>query len=203
MDGYVFKKDVDNNEVLDARLQPLVKGMLLKEDQGILVKGLIMSRDADGKGIPFQTYAAIDLTGAVDDANKEFTYDGAGFGGELAPGSVVIAHGDQELKDDGHGHLYGDGSGTVNYITGAVTATFTAAPAADSGSPTIVASLKPVAVILRAADTSLNDDDKPKNDVGAAVFFGAVARDRISANGSDPTDAEVALLEASGVYALF
>lgn len=46
----------------------------------------------------------------------------------IVAGSVIITDGTQVLSDNGSGVLVGDGSGTVNYTTGAVSLTFTAPP---------------------------------------------------------------------------
>lgn len=42
----------------------------------------------------------------------------------VRPGTVLITDGTQQVTDDGSGNLQGDGSGTVNYNTGAVAVTF-------------------------------------------------------------------------------
>jgi hypothetical protein len=42
----------------------------------------------------------------------------------IVAGSVVISDGTQEVTDDGEGGLIGDGSGTVDYVTGAIDVTF-------------------------------------------------------------------------------
>ena len=45
-------------------------------------------------------------------------------------GSVYIAAGDKDLRDNGDGTLVGDGVGSVNYETGYIWAGFTEAPSA-------------------------------------------------------------------------
>lgn len=202
MDGMVYKKTITSQDVIDPRLPALAVGLALKSDQGILAAGLILALSALGKGIPYQEYADLDMTGDCDGSNKAFTYAGGGFDGELAPRSVVVTHGDQELVDDGHGHLYGDGSGTVNYITGAVAATFGAAPANESAAPVVAAASKPVGVLTRAADTSLNDAGSAKNDIGSVLIHGSVSKDLLKVGSSAATSVDFGRLKAIGVYAV-
>lgn len=47
----------------------------------------------------------------------------------VAPNTVIITAGTQTLTDNGTGGFTGDGSGTIDYYTGALTATFLAPPA--------------------------------------------------------------------------
>lgn len=46
--------------------------------------------------------------------------------------SFYVTDGVQVLQDDGNGNLVGSGTGTINYVTGAVTANFTNPPASGS-----------------------------------------------------------------------
>ena len=48
----------------------------------------------------------------------------------IRAGTVKIKDGTRQLVDDGNGNLTGDGTGTVNYGTGSITAVFAVAPAA-------------------------------------------------------------------------
>ena len=50
----------------------------------------------------------------------------------IVPGTVVVASGSFSLVDNGNGGLSGDGSGTINYQTGAIVANFTLAPSVGS-----------------------------------------------------------------------
>ena len=202
MDAFLYKKEIDNSEVIDLRITPVIKTLLLKSEQGVVAKGAVLARNNSGEVILHKEYAAIDLAGTVNATNKAFTYDGAGFDAELSPRTVKVVHGDQELVDDGCGRLYGDGSGTVNYVTGAISVTFTDAPAEDSGAPTVVAKTIPIAVALRSADTSLNDESEAKDDAISAVVFGAVIRDRVSVGGEVLSNEDEALLSKSGIFAL-
>lgn len=70
-------------------------------------------------------------TGAIDGVNKTYTWT---LTTPVARGSVSIAGNNpvQTLVDNSSGTFTGDGTGTINYTTGAVSITFTAAPAIAS-----------------------------------------------------------------------
>lgn len=70
-------------------------------------------------------------TGVIDGANKTYTWT---LTTPVARGRVVITGSNpvQVLTDNGVGGFTGDGTGTINYTTGAVSVTFTAAPIALS-----------------------------------------------------------------------
>lgn len=73
----------------------------------------------------------VPATGIIDGANATFTWT---LTAPVARGSIIIT-GDnpiQELVDNGLGIFTGDGTGTINYTTGAVSITFTAPPVALS-----------------------------------------------------------------------
>ena len=202
MDAFLYKKEIENAEVLDLRITPVIRTLKLKSEQGTVPKGAVLARNNSGEVVLHKQYAAVDLTGAVNATNKAFTHDGASFDAELSPRTVKVVHGDQELVDDGCGRLYGDGAGTINYVTGAITVTLTDAPAEDSGAPTVIAKTVPIAVALRSADTSLNEGDEVINDAVSAVVFGTVVRDRVSVSGEVLSDADEALLLKAGIFAL-
>lgn len=73
------------------------------------------------------TEAAVAMVGAINGGNRTFTLSATP---PISRGSFVVT-GDapmQELVDDGLGGFTGDGTGTINYTTGAVSITFTVAP---------------------------------------------------------------------------
>ncbi len=76
----------------------------------------------------FKTANVAPATGVIDGANKTFTW---ALTTPVARGRVVIAGSNpvQTLTDNGLGAFTGNGSGTINYNTGAVSVTFTTAPA--------------------------------------------------------------------------
>ncbi len=78
--------------------------------------------------------AVAPTTGVIDGANKTFTFTGTA---QTARGSVIITGSNpvQVVTDTGLNgplNLQGNGTGTVNYLTGAITVTFTTAPALAS-----------------------------------------------------------------------
>ena len=75
-----------------------------------------------------QQYAVDDL--ATGDGTTS-TFSGGLQNPPLIEGSLFITDGYQVVQDQGDGTLTGDGSGTINYLTGAFSVTFTAAPTAD------------------------------------------------------------------------
>lgn len=156
---------------------PIIQTIKVATGQGDLVKGQVLAvKRVDGvrTGVICKKFTD-DLTGDVNDTNKAFTYAGGGLNGEMRPRSVVITHGDQEVKDDGHGVLYGDGSGTVNYLTGAVSVTLDAAPASESGAPAVAWKGVPFGILTEDLDTSV---------AGAADDAGPVLRNGMAVAGN-------------------
>ena len=71
------------------------------------------------------------VVGTINGINKTFTVAAATL---LLPGSVILigSNPQQFVIDDGAGAFTGDGTGTVNYTSGAISVTFTTAPAIGS-----------------------------------------------------------------------
>jgi hypothetical protein len=113
-------------------------------DQGTLPAGLLLSRDAAGKVVPYGETAdeavgtgdgtavtdeAVDVgDGGETDFNKTFS------GGPIEPGSLVITDGVETFADDGIGGLWGDagGSGSADYAGAQVSISFAAAPSNEA-----------------------------------------------------------------------
>lgn len=78
-----------------------------------------------------QVSAVAPATGAIDGVNATYTWT---LTTPVARGRVVITGSNpvQVLTDDGVGGFTGDGTGTINYTTGAVSITFTLPPAVAS-----------------------------------------------------------------------
>lgn len=74
---------------------------------------------------------ASEMTGAINGTNHVFTL---ALDLQIARGSVKVTgtNSSQVLTDNGLGVLSGNGTGTVNYITGAISVTFTTAPLSNS-----------------------------------------------------------------------
>lgn len=132
---------------LDEELQP----WLLPEDAFVrcfdayLVRGVLRKRDgysglANGErgGSAYcesrmvSELSSIAMTGAVDSANQTYTTTASET--PIRRGSFVVtsATPSQTVTDDGVGGFSGDGTGTIDYDTGAVSVTFTSAPTAGS-----------------------------------------------------------------------
>lgn len=131
---------------LDKRLQP----WLIPDDaqeqlfDGFVYRGTMSKREgynyyAIGERgvIPYResrivhTPTGIAMSGAINSTNRVFTLAGTT---QIARGSITITGSNpaQVLTDDGLGAFTGAGIGTVNYITGAISVTFTTAPVTAS-----------------------------------------------------------------------
>lgn len=71
------------------------------------------------------------MSGTIDGTNKTFTLTATS---PVSRGSFVVSGSNpvQSMTDDGLGGFTGDGTGTINYSSGAVSITFTTAPAVAS-----------------------------------------------------------------------
>ncbi len=132
---------------LEKRLQP----WLIPDDaqeslfDGYVYRGVMSKREgynyfATGErgGSPYResrivhTLTAVaPSTGVIDGVNATFTFAATG---QIARGSVTINGSNpvQVVTDNGLGVLQGDGSGSVNYLSGAISVTFTLPPAIAS-----------------------------------------------------------------------
>jgi len=128
---------------LEKRLQP----WLIPDDaqeqlfDGYVYRGVLSKRDgynyfATGErgGSPYRESRIVHTedmvapsTGVIDGANATFTF---AVTAQIARGSIVIDGSNpvQQVTDDGLGSLQGDGTGTVDYLTGAISVTFTTPP---------------------------------------------------------------------------
>lgn len=191
MDISIGKITYETIQILEGDHHIVVTGKM-KADNGDLAAGLVLCKNADGLlvGIVPQTEA---LAGTIDGANKVFTL--ASSDRPILPKSLVITHGVQEILDDGHGNLYGDGTGTVFYETGAIEATFTAAPAESSPAPEAAFEDVPHSVLLEQTDTT-------KEDAAAVVVHGKVKKSALVDAAGDPVSGDlVEALRALTIYA--
>ncbi|HDD52947.1 MAG TPA: hypothetical protein ENF32_02615 [Thermosulfidibacter takaii] len=162
----------------------------VKADQGVLEAGTVVAVDENNKLVPYgETSKEI---GTGDGSNKDFS--GSLDAKPLQPGTVVVTDGTQTLCDDGCGRLYGDGSGTVNYETAKVNASFTAAP--DNGA-TVSASAK-----RRLFGVLANKVDTTKETVAVVYRHGTVNKAALLVDGAAIDDADVARLVEIGIYSI-
>lgn len=135
----------------------------LAGDDKVWPCGLVLGKKADGKYQPYGSYTI--LAGTGDGTEKTFTAQP----GPIEPGSVSLVAGAVTLADDGCGNLTSaGGSGAVNYETGTVTGTFTAAPA-NAAEVNLTYKPDPRAVLDQETDSKTDD-------AGLVVRFGAVKK---------------------------
>ncbi len=161
----------------------------VKSGSGTVAAGQVLVLDAAGQAVPLAALTA--ALGAGDAAVKTF----AGGLGRLRPGSVsVSAGGAESFTDDGFGSLTSaaGGTGHVNYVTGKISVTFNAAPAAAAQ---VVASYTPApfGVATREADAA--------SEAGVETcVHGPVRLAALLVAGAAPDAATVAELNALGVW---
>ena len=174
-DGKIFTTTITEKPIVEGSYPHTTRAVSLKDNQGVLAAGQILARDTNREYVPY-SHETLEL-GNGDGANKDFT--GTLTGIPLNPGSVAISDSTATLKDDGCGRLYGDGTGTINYRTGAVAASFTTAPA-NGIVVNATAANQPRAVLTREVDTAVNN-------VGPAVVRGNVVLSNLLVDGAEPS----------------
>lgn len=127
-----LKVQIQNN-FLDFKTTPGVNtyafpGAYLTDSPGAYADGfpLIFYEDPDIFYQDWPQQYNVDSVAAGDGVTTTFTGTTQGF--PIIPGTYFITDSVQVLQDDGSGVLTGDGSGTINYTTGAFSANFTTAP---------------------------------------------------------------------------
>ena len=91
---------------------------------------VISSFGPEDGGTPGATAGASQSLGTADGLHANF--NGTLSHTPVVAGSVTVTDGNKVLSDNGSGSLSGDGTGTVNYQTGAVVASFDSAPTAGN-----------------------------------------------------------------------
>lgn len=127
-------------EFLDFKITPgvnvydfsTVGGLFLTDQPGAYADGfpLIFYQDPDIFYQDFPQQYATDNVGTGNGVTITFT--GGAQNPPIIIGTFFITDGTQVLQDNGLGVLTGNGVGTINYITGAFTATFTNPPPASA-----------------------------------------------------------------------
>ena len=164
----------------------------VKADNGVYKAGQILAEDENHELVPFAYEEATDIGNGT---GTETEFAGQTTLRNLQPGTVKVNDGQgtpQVLVDDGCGRLYGDGSGTVNYITGEVTVEFTTA-VPDGVDIFLTAKNKPYGVCAYRVDTAQE---------GAANVnvHGAVRKAALLVGADAPEAEDLRLLEALGIY---
>jgi hypothetical protein len=173
----------------------------LKADQGSLDRGALMALDENDVLVPYEIDSKTIGTG--NGTNKTFaaTLDQQ----LIQPGSVVVTDEVETFSDDGSGNLIGDaaGTGTINYVTGAISVTFNTAP--TNTTPVVATSRNiPFGVLAYEVDTSAAG---AAEEVGVIFNHGTVKKEALlmkNAAGSFVAIDEVAsrALIKAGIYPL-
>lgn len=178
-------------QVVDATHPAIIQTRAVKADNGKLVAGLLLA-DASN-GLVAYNPALTQAIGTGDGTETDFAATLTTL--PVHPGSLTVTSGAQTLSDDGCGRLYGDGTGTINYTSGAVAVTFTAAPA-NAAAVTATHANRLAGVSTLAVDTS-------KEGVALVLVHGTVVRDSLTvAGGTAVTQTDTQRLAALTVHAL-
>lgn len=173
---------------------PVIVSRALAAALGKLPVGLVLSRDADGAAVPYETVTG-EVVGTGDGTDKTFSAVLAKH--PVEPGSVAVSDGVEDFADDGLGRLVGDagGTGTVTYASGAVAVEFHAAPA-SAAAVTAAYDRRFGGVLDELADTAVSGS-------GLVIVHGAVRKDVLKVGVSAQAAPSAALLgrmEDQGVW---
>jgi hypothetical protein len=191
-DGVISTLNIQVRTIRAPGHDPVLSTIKLAAAQGILMAGLILSKNTDDEGIPYTDLSQVLGTGTGSTKN----YTGIITGSPLEPGSVVVTDGVETFTDDALGNLIGDdgGTGTVIYKNGSVSVVFNVA--VINATEIIVTSNSEVAGVLdRDVDTTISVD-------GVTITHGTVKEDELL-KGSTPVAcvaADFKLLRKKGVY---
>ncbi len=171
---------------------PVIRAVPVKSAQGTLPGGLILGQDSDEKAVPY--VQAETAMGTGDGTDKTF----AGvLPHPVEPGTVIVSDGVETFSDDGFGHLTGSagGTGSVNYLSGAVSVAFNAAPA--NAAPVEAQSYPRLAGVLdETVDTS-------KSASALVIVHGSVQMSMLKVGATAPADPSAAMLKRlvkTGIY---
>lgn len=174
-DAKVGSQTFSHKQVVDSTHPAVVLAMKVKANQGELKKGQLVAKDTNEEIIPYAKYEYV--SESVDNRQQIGTGNGSAttFSGTLndkpvCPGSVTVTAGSVEGTDDENGNIKGTGisSGYINYKTGAITVTFSSAPANGTAIKVAYAN-KPVGVLTNVVDTT-------KETVGSVLVHGTVVK---------------------------
>jgi hypothetical protein len=185
MDAVLGKQTFIEVQVINPAHPPLIVTEKLKANQGELAAGLILAEDSNGDKVPYKK----DYSQVIGTGNGTATsFSGTLTDKPVCPGSVTVTAGTVTLSDDENGNLKGTGgSGYVNYKTGDINVTFTAAPA-NAVNVTAAYANKPVGVLTRGVDTA-------KDTAGEVLCHGVVVKSNLKVGAGTPADADLKKLE--------
>lgn len=160
---------------------PNLENGQLDTDDAVWPCGLVLGKDESGIYLPYAEGTI--LLGTGDGSETEFSDEV----GPIEPGSASVVAGSVTLTDDGCGNLVGDdGSGTLNYQTGKVNATFDAA-VANAAEVNLTRKPDPCAVLDVETDTA-------KTGSALVVRFGPVRKSELKTGVSSPVAATAAVI---------
>ncbi len=182
-----------SEELIIAQGHPVqVLGRKLKANQGTVQTGTLVSLNASREIVPYTE--AEQVIGTGDTTTKDFSDSLDQY--PVEPGSVSITDGVETFSDDFNGRLTGSagGAGLVNYETGAIQASFNAAPA-QSASVTATYKNRLKGILQREVDTT-------KEGSGLVIVHGAVVAAALKVSGGALSTAILEQLELMGIYPL-
>jgi len=194
INGVITRINYDDQRARGEGHSPVIVTRKLKVGQGVLPVGLLLAADAAGEAVPFESVPG-ELLGTGNGATK--AYAGTLANAPIQPGTVAVTDGVESFADDGCGHLYGSagGTGTVNYVTGAVAVTF-AANVADGIEVAAAYSRRMHGVLDEMVDTAASSS-------GLVVVHGSVRKDVLkvgTVSSAAPTAAMLSLLAEAGIW---
>ncbi|UJX42976.1 hypothetical protein K9F62_09980 [Desulfovibrio sp. JY] len=194
INGVITRINYDDQRARGEGHPPVIVTRKLKAGQGVLPVGLLLAADAAGEAIPFESVPG-ELLGTGNGTTK--AYAGTLANAPIQPGTSSITDGVESFADDGCGRLYGSagGSGTVNYVTGAVAVTF-AANVADGTEVAAAYNRRLHGVLDEMVDTAASSS-------GLVVVHGSVRKDVLkvgAVSSAAPTAAVLSLLAEAGIW---
>lgn len=202
MNGVIGEVETNVQEAADRRHPPVINRVQFPEaGHDDIPCGELLFEGSRNNDDSQPTYGAtpadeakkVTAAGEGDGTTVKFTFNL----GEVVPGTVAIVTADttaKELTDDGDGTLSGDGTGTVDYATGKVEVTFTAAPADDKA---ITCSAVPGTGFIGIANNAVGaEEDNGVN----VVLHGTVAEGIAKVDGEACTTEQLKFLSRHGIY---
>ena len=174
---------------------PVILTGAVTADQGELPVGLILTKDESDEFVPYQEVED-EVLGTGNGSLKAFS--GTLTNLKVEPGTVVVSDGVESFSDNGFGVLTGDadGSGTINYDTGAISVTF-AANVGDTVEVVVDYKTRVDGVLDETIDTT-------KTTASTYIVHGSVRLDALKVGAASPADPDAALLKilsGKGIYA--
>ena len=201
MNGIISEVDLTTQQAMDGRHPAVIRSFALPENGNAELKvGELLFEGSNTVDSTAKTGATPEakantksVTGTGDGSKTAFNLD---FGQEIFPGSLAIATNDSTplaIADDGEGGLSGDGTGTIDYVSGKVAVTFTTAPA---NTKTITAVAVPGQNFI-----GVNNIIVEENYVLAIVgLHGSLFEGIAKVNGAEVTEEQIKFLARHGIY---